>query len=52
MPNGTKNKKDPVLVNSSITGYWFNMLMQQLQLTETGMYGNVNRADTVGSISN
>ncbi|KAL7858464.1 hypothetical protein AOLI_G00185660 [Acnodon oligacanthus] len=31
----TKSSLDPLLVNSSITGYWFNMLMQQLQLTET-----------------
>ncbi|XP_036431329.1 bicaudal C homolog 2 [Colossoma macropomum] len=31
----TKPSLDPLLVNSSITGYWFNMLMQQLQLTET-----------------
>ncbi|KAI4897789.1 hypothetical protein NFI96_022081, partial [Prochilodus magdalenae] len=30
-----KPSLDPLLVNNSITGYWFNMLMQQLQLTET-----------------
>ncbi|XP_072529688.1 bicaudal C homolog 2 isoform X2 [Salminus brasiliensis] len=31
----TKSSTDPLLVNNGITGYWFNMLMQQLNLTET-----------------
>ncbi|MCJ8735726.1 hypothetical protein PDJAM_G00250860 [Pangasius djambal] len=31
-----KSTTDPLLVNSGITNYWLNMLMQQLHVTETG----------------
>lgn len=33
----TKTSVDPLLANNSITGYWFNMLMQQLHLSEAGV---------------
>ncbi|MCI4381611.1 hypothetical protein PGIGA_G00254020 [Pangasianodon gigas] len=31
-----KSTTDPLLVNSGITNYWLNMLMQQLHIAETG----------------
>lgn len=33
----TKTPVDPLVANNGITGYWINVLMQQLRLTETGV---------------
>uniref|UniRef100_A0A672SD43 Bicaudal C homolog 2 n=1 Tax=Sinocyclocheilus grahami TaxID=75366 RepID=A0A672SD43_SINGR len=41
----TKTPVDPLVANNGITGYWINVLMQQLHLTETGLYS------VIGSLS-
>ncbi|XP_073777392.1 bicaudal C homolog 2 isoform X4 [Danio rerio] len=45
----SKHSVDPLLANNGITGYWLNVLMQQLRLTDTG---SVSIPDAViGSLS-
>ncbi|KAL0176536.1 hypothetical protein M9458_028866, partial [Cirrhinus mrigala] len=45
----TKTPVDHLVANNGITGYWINVLMQQLRLTETGAVPAPDA--TIGSLS-